>query len=120
MATNSTSVHSHQLNLSAINIVEPPFYQNDEWRCWILYLVFVVKIVWLDLGLTSAQTRTALSYVKSSESIEIIKNMKVIVDECAIRHAANVNVVESNDFSSSLLFEDERTETVETDKAARN
>ena len=95
-------------NLSTINIVKPPFYQNDERRCWILYLMFAVKIVWLDLGLTSKQTQVAISNVKSSESREMIQKMKSILDVCVIRQAANANVVKINDTPSCLLFGDER------------
>ena len=71
--------------LTFLNIVELPFYQDDGWRCWILCLMFAVKIVWLELGLTSDQTRTALSHVKSSESSEMIENMKTILNDCANR-----------------------------------
>ena len=82
--------------------------------------MFAVKIVWLDLGLTSAQTRTALSHVESSESSEMIENMKAILNDCANRHAANVDVVASNDISSYSNFGYESTETVEIDSVARD
>ena len=96
--------------LTFLNIVEPPLYQDDGWRCWILCLIFAVKIVWLELGLTSDQTRTALSHVKSSESSEMIENMKTILNECANRYAANVGVVLSTDTSSYLTFGFKNTE----------
>ena len=89
----SNQLAKDPFNLSTINIVEPPFYQNDGWRCWILCLMFAVKIVWLDLELTSKQTQAAISHVKSSESCEMIENIKAILKVRAIRQAANANTV---------------------------
>ena len=106
--------------LRFLNIVEPPFHQDDEWRCWILCLMFAVKIVWLELGLMSDQTRTALSHVKSSKSSEMIENMKSTLNECANRYAANIDVVLSTDISSYLTFGFNDTEPDETDLLTRD
>ena len=82
--------------------------------------MFPVKIVWLELGLTSDQTWIALSHVKSSESTEMIKNMKSTLNECANRYAANVDVVLSTDISSYLTFGFNDKEPDETDLFTRD
>ena len=106
--------------LTLLNIVKPPFYQDDGWRCWILCLMFAVKIVWLELGLTSDQTQTAFSNVKSSESTAMIENMKSTLNECANRYAANIDVVLSTDISSYLTFGFNDTKPDEIDLITRD